>query len=337
MKEIKFSLFVGDGEASDLESLRENFNFNDILAHFKSGKLEKWLKAQGYEQECEKVANLSKDSLDEEVIITLCKILKSPHSSDENQLKEISQYVKYSKDKQEFFAKVDAGQKTQKEILNDYHKEFFALIRTIIDCNNDIPTIKSVLNLIIKDYNLLFFLHFNHIFGMLSHRAPLAIFLCFCIENLAPLFRPENLTDENWIEYFASKLGIKAEFENDYIKTDYFMLYRDALDCQHYLILAYKNAQRFFASEHSPLQSTSNTTDNATSRIGQWSEIVPKEKKILVINAPKNCYLRSVGNINESHKSQEYAKDKTTPIPLLLNGLEVKMLNTTDKVMYLEV
>lgn len=61
MKEIKFSLFVGSKEVSDLESLRENFNFNDILAHFKSGKLEKWLKAQNYKQEYEKVANLSKD------------------------------------------------------------------------------------------------------------------------------------------------------------------------------------------------------------------------------------------------------------------------------------
>lgn len=337
MKEIKFSLFVGDNEASDLESLRENFNFNDILTHFKSGKLEKWLKAQGYEQEYEKVAHLSKDSLDEDAIITLCKILKSPHSSDENQLKEISQYVRYSKDRQEFFARIKKGQEYKKEILNNYHKGFFALIETIIAYKDDIPTIKSCLDLIIKDYDLLFFLHFQHIFGMLSYRAPLAIFICFCIEDLALFFRPENLTQNNWEQYFTKKLGTKAEFENDYIKTDYFMLYRDALDCQNYLILAYKNAQRFFASEHNLLQSTSKATDNTTSHIGQWRVIQPKEKKILVINAPKNCYLRSVGNINESPKSQEYTKDKTTPIPLLLNGLEVRISSTSDKVIYLEV
>ncbi|MGX3044052.1 hypothetical protein [Helicobacter sp. T3_23-1056] len=332
MKEIKFSLFVGDNEASDLESLRENFNFNDILTHFKSGKLEKWLKAQGYEQEYEKVANLSKDSLDEDAIITLCQILKSPHSSDENQLKEISQYVRYSKDRQEFFARIKYVKEERKKILNDYHKGFFALIETIIAYKDDIPTIKNRLNTIIKDYNLLFFLHFNHIFGMLSHRAPLAIFLCFCIENLAPLFRPENLTDENWIEYFASKLGIKAEFENDYIKTDYFMFTKQNLNCQNFLKMAYKNMQDFEAILKNNIL---HIVEAKNCKCREWYKIT-EQKEILVLQASGGCVLRSVGDINNEPKKQVCTEDGM-PIPLLLNGLEVKMSNTSDRVIYLEV
>lgn len=77
--------------------MRENFNFNDILSHFKSNKLAQWLELHDYKEGYEKIENLSKELLDEEVIIQLCKILKSPHSNNENQLKEISQYVRYSK------------------------------------------------------------------------------------------------------------------------------------------------------------------------------------------------------------------------------------------------
>ncbi|MGX2971694.1 hypothetical protein [Helicobacter sp. T3_23-1059] len=332
MKEIKFSLFVGDNEASDLESLRENFNFNDILTHFKSGKLEKWLKAQGYGQEYEKVSNLSKDSLDEEAIITLCKILKSPHSSDENQLKEISQYVRYSKDKQEFFARIKDVQEAEKEILNKYHKGFFALIETIIAYKDDIPTIRSCLNTIIKDYDLLFFLHFYHIFRMLSYRAPLAIFICFCIEDLALFFRPENLTQNNWEQYFTKKLGTKAEFKNNYIKTDFFMFHTSVLNCQLFLKTAYQNMQDFEAMRENNI-SHIKEAKNLTCK--EWHKVT-EQKEILVLKASGGCVLRSAGDINNDPKKQAYAKDGT-PIPLLLNGLEVRISSTSDKVIYLEV
>ncbi len=223
------------------------------------------------------------------------------------------------------------GKKTQKEILNDYHKEFFTLIESIIACNNDIPTIKSVLNLIIKDYNLLFFLHFRHIFRMLAYRAPLAIFICFCIENLALFFRPENLTDENWIEYFTSKLGIKAEFENDYIKTDYFMLTKQDLNCQNFLEMVCENMQDFEAM----LKNNLHIVRAEECECREWHKVI-EQKEILVLQASRGCVLRSVGDINNEPKKQTYT-EYDTPIPLLLNGLEVKMSNTSDRVIYLEV
>ena len=50
-KKIKFNLQVNGASVSSLESLQNNFNIEDIMEHFKSGLLIRWLEVQGLETE----------------------------------------------------------------------------------------------------------------------------------------------------------------------------------------------------------------------------------------------------------------------------------------------
>ncbi|WP_187107049.1 hypothetical protein [Campylobacter hyointestinalis] len=50
-KKIKFNLQVNGASVSSLESLQNNFNIEDIIEHFKSGLLMRWLEVQGLETE----------------------------------------------------------------------------------------------------------------------------------------------------------------------------------------------------------------------------------------------------------------------------------------------
>lgn len=45
-KQIKFDLPSDGNQCRDIEQLRDNFNILDVLAHFQSGKLAKWLKVR---------------------------------------------------------------------------------------------------------------------------------------------------------------------------------------------------------------------------------------------------------------------------------------------------
>ena len=46
-KKIKFNLQVNGVGISSLEGLQDNFNIEDIMEHFKSGLLMRWLEVQG--------------------------------------------------------------------------------------------------------------------------------------------------------------------------------------------------------------------------------------------------------------------------------------------------
>ena len=67
-----------------LEELRENYNLEDILAHFYSGKLQKWLASRDYKHELEQVKNIvSSNKLD--VSSKLLDIFKIEHDKKELQ------------------------------------------------------------------------------------------------------------------------------------------------------------------------------------------------------------------------------------------------------------
>ncbi|WP_063998821.1 hypothetical protein [Campylobacter hyointestinalis] len=57
-KKIKFNLQVNGTSVSSLESLQNNFNIEDIMEHFKSGLLMRWLEVQGLETELKELKKL---------------------------------------------------------------------------------------------------------------------------------------------------------------------------------------------------------------------------------------------------------------------------------------
>lgn len=63
-KNIKFNLPVGDKKITTLEALQENFYLDEVLDHYHSGFLAKWLLSSGFQHEYEQVSALdAKDNV----------------------------------------------------------------------------------------------------------------------------------------------------------------------------------------------------------------------------------------------------------------------------------
>ncbi len=75
MKLVKFNLIVDEEKCRTVEELRDNFNLINILEHFESGKLEKWLKVRKYEElEVIKTIDRGGDTLD--IAKRLCEVFE---------------------------------------------------------------------------------------------------------------------------------------------------------------------------------------------------------------------------------------------------------------------
>ena len=82
VKKIKFALKLKNNvPVRDMETLKENFNVEEITAYFVNGKLLTWLEDRYYEEEAEKIRNLSKD--DENLAKKLCKIFGVEYTGEE--------------------------------------------------------------------------------------------------------------------------------------------------------------------------------------------------------------------------------------------------------------
>ena len=74
-KNIKFNLLVGDKKLTTLEALQENFYLDEVLDHYHSGFLAKWLLSSGFQHEYEQVSALeAKDNVS--LSLELAKIFK---------------------------------------------------------------------------------------------------------------------------------------------------------------------------------------------------------------------------------------------------------------------
>lgn len=81
-KKIKFYLHCNGQKIANMEALRKNFNLEDIVEQFQSGKLQRWLESQGFVRELEKVRAISAKGI-EQVAKELLKVFELELSADE--------------------------------------------------------------------------------------------------------------------------------------------------------------------------------------------------------------------------------------------------------------
>ena len=145
-KKIKFALKMKDGvEVRNLQELRDNFDLNQVTAHFMDGKLETWLSDRYYDEEAEQIESLQKD--DSELQKKLCQIFGVEYEEDIMTPEEIEARnqkiakLKEITDDEEILVNVDYVAFSQEE-LSDLLDEG---VDTIYLCGNDfyIPTRKG--------------------------------------------------------------------------------------------------------------------------------------------------------------------------------------------------
>ncbi|BCZ17487.1 hypothetical protein NHP190003_13070 [Helicobacter sp. NHP19-003] len=109
MKLAKFALACDGEKVTSLDQLKEHFNLLDILEHYKSGTLHRWLKSRGYASELEGVEAI-KATEDADILNALCGVFGI--EADLETINAILKDHEYAKEQERLQAEIKAQQKT---------------------------------------------------------------------------------------------------------------------------------------------------------------------------------------------------------------------------------
>lgn len=127
MARVKLPLEMANGVmARTIEDLRGNFDIKKVVGHFFDGKLKNWLEVRYYEEELEKVNELSE--LDPELAKKLCEIFGVEDTGEEIDVEVIQKEnerllkLKQYTDDEEIIANIDSVAFNQEELADLYDR-----------------------------------------------------------------------------------------------------------------------------------------------------------------------------------------------------------------------
>lgn len=344
MKKIKFNLHTNGIGVANLEDLREHFNIDDILNHYKSGLLQKWLEVQGLQEELEKLNKLSIE--DNELISKLLNIFEIKYSKED--IKEIELSRSYLENKQKFLENFKKNQNNFNQCLEDYFSDFRSTLYQIIENPRDKAIIKVNLKRLEDDFWPLTLMNFEEIFDSVFDDSPLAILLSLSFKKFRtyicgkPIFEAIYGGFEN-VHIFKHAECDDAEETKDIIK------YFSTIDIKQidYLTL-YDLEERMENIEetingHNWLNNKDIQQDDKNYGLskflgdtnGYWKDLVPKTKKVLVLNISQGSLICAPTANDEIPK--ELSAEEVNGNFLILNGLQFKSNNQNYSVTYLEI
>ena len=155
---FKFNLLVDGQKVRSLEELRKNFNLDDVLEYFFSGKLQKWLASRDYKHELEQVKNIvSSNKLD--VSSKLLDIFKIEHDKKELQYFNVDgQQVRTVEELQENFNLEDVlkhfySGKLQKWLSSHDYKHELDQVKDIASSNKKLDVSSKLLDIFKIEYD----------------------------------------------------------------------------------------------------------------------------------------------------------------------------------------
>lgn len=225
----KFNLTM-DGElVRSIEELQNNFSVDDILDHFESKRLHKWLKSRGFTDYLTKVEAIEYG--DKTVIIKPLMDIFEIDYSDED-LSDILDQLKYVPDKKN----KDTNESAQKDMTKstidplssdrsssvnlDYESQKYdELVKEIINDPENLELIKKNIDLLGSKYYAFFSRDALYLFHKLSKHSHLALFAILdnpkAIRPYLPFFEKEDHS----ITTFFNNISNQDEFKALFNKT----------------------------------------------------------------------------------------------------------------------
>lgn len=332
-KKIKFNLQVNGASVSSLESLQNNFNIEDILEHFKSGLLMRWLEVQGLETELKEISKLSEKSDNFALAQGILEIFDMDKELDKNALKITLNDINYKEYKENLLKTNEDLEKNAKSFLREYHDKFRDIIWDIIKNSENVEKIKSNLKIIENDYFDLFLLHFQTLVGVFKTNAPLALIFGLGTEKIRKMllayinieeagdhnkycYIGDEEIDDETKEYLKS-INLKSI---DYLRYGYF----EAISK-----VVYDKMIFDYGELGDVIKKFEGSTD------GLWRDLVARNKRVLVLG------------ISNSAKASQIPKDGETNKPIgineingkfiILNGLNFQSSNNNAFIVYVEL
>lgn len=304
-KTIKFNIEVNGKKIANLNALQENFNVDDILEHFESGRLKSWLKAQEYEDELGKVESISSKD-DKEKVKNLLKIFEIPKS--DNEIKDIILSREYQKERQKFLSENKKMEQNHEKIISNYHNQYKKLIEEILLNSNDLTTIKTNLGAIERDFISLFMLNYYDLVMIFSQKAPLALLMMMGFDGLRSVL--ENSQASLILSYYSEDL-----------------LNENSSSIMDTLIKSTKALTKDINSLNENIKIFKRNTN------GNWEDVVEAKKRVLILCLADESNVRSfVSNEVAVGLNSEEINGKF----VVLDGLQFQA-NNDGYVIYLEV
>ena len=154
---FKFNLLVDGQKVRTLEELRKNFNLEDVLEYFYSGKLQKWLASRDYKHELDQVKDIaSSKKLD--VSSKLLDIFKIEYDKKElkhfieelNQCESIAQQAVVGDSSEQRNTKRTAS--LSKKATSSTYDKYKRLVDEICMHDHKIDLIKQKIDIIVRKY-----------------------------------------------------------------------------------------------------------------------------------------------------------------------------------------
>lgn len=190
-KTIKFNLICDGHPVRTLDDLREHFSIEDVLAHYKSGMLERWLEVRGFEKELDAIRAVPfVDQIS--AAKSLVKIFDVER--DNTKIEEVGHYLRYEADRKE----VEQRYLDQHVKVMDHFSEYLAgyqeLKENMAAHKDDFAALMADVRELSINYLLVFELDYRNLFRYLKKEAPAALYMILAYTPLRKKYLPSGIT-----------------------------------------------------------------------------------------------------------------------------------------------
>ncbi len=173
-KTIKFNLILDNHPVRNLEGLQEHFSIEDMLHYFSNGLLLRWLDVRGYQEQFTAVSAIDAEKGTRAIIADLIRIFEIKVEAEDIE-KGIS-ILRYLEEEKALNAIYKENAFSKKQIIDDYHAGYEALIEHMEASCNDMAILKADAIQLERDYLSLFALDYGALYYRLEKNAPKAVF-----------------------------------------------------------------------------------------------------------------------------------------------------------------
>lgn len=257
-KTIKFNLILDDCPVRNLEGLREHFSIEDMLKYFENGLLLRWLNVRGYDEQYDAVEAIDKSLGRKEIITSLVKIFEVVEMDIADIEKAIG-ILAYLDEEKELNAIYKENAYAKKQIIDDYHSGYTALIMHIEENKDNMALLKADAIQMERVYFGLFELNHYELYFRLVESAPKAIFAILTRDSLRKFWIGE---EANAKIYSSVKTALLATAKAKEILGDDLKIVK-------------RNTQ------------------------AMWDPIEKPEVKLMVISIAAGTFIKNAGNFSE--------------------------------------
>lgn len=344
-KTVKFNLICDGTPIRTVEDLRDNFSIEDVLEYYSNKLLHRWLSVRGYDDFLNKVEEIkSEDPM--EIIKSLITLFDV--EVDAKRVEESVYILRYKKEREELLSIYKKDEFKGNSVVSDHQTGYTQLVDRIVDNADDIAVIRAVISEMINNYYWILEKDHRNLFYKLYYKAPMALFVMLTHEETRKFYLPQIVTVTKAIDDEKDDVVETLDLDEDepaekaldddrtdeavetttdvdkkYDDQEMTQLMSDKLAMYKLVCGLISTAKKILKDN---LLSFAGVTD------GYWKDIETKEKKYMIIEMQYGNYVRSAGKAGE-----ELGYSDVLNGFIIIDGIDYKSNNATDKLLYMEV